>query len=76
MTMQGSFKPHKLKALRVFNKLSQEGLAKKVGLSRPTIQRLEAGLTLKPSITTLQALAEAFDISFSALFTDEVVSIQ
>lgn len=74
--MQGSFKPHKLKALRVYHDLSQQELATQIGLSRPTIQRLEAGCTGTPSLRTLQALAEAFDIPVTALFSDEAVQIQ
>lgn len=74
--MQVRFKSHKLKALRASRGMGQEELALKSGLSRPTIQRLEAGITDSPSLNTLQALAEVFDISVTALFSDEAIQIQ
>jgi transcriptional regulator with XRE-family HTH domain len=49
--------PNRLKRLREARALSQEGLAAKCGLSRKTIQRMEAGGPVRPDSLAIVALA-------------------
>lgn len=46
---------------------SQNELASRAGVKQPTLQRIEAGLRLDPSIRTIAALALALDSTIDAL---------
>lgn len=59
----------RIEKLRKSNKISQEDLAEKVGVSRTTIYKWESG-TAKPNFAKLQALARALETTVS-FFTDE-----
>jgi transcriptional regulator with XRE-family HTH domain len=48
--------------------LSQEAVAERAGLRASTVMRLERSEIANPLPSTLQALAEALDISFEDLF--------
>jgi len=56
----------KLKRLRVGRKMSQEDLAKRAGLSREYIGRLETGHH-DPSLSTLVKLAKALKVKVADL---------
>lgn len=56
----------RLKALRIKRGMSQEALAKKAGISRGYLLRLEAGRQ-DPSLSTLQKLAKAFKVKVGDL---------
>jgi len=58
-----------LVAARKAARLTQESLATKAGLSRPTIARLEAGET--PSLPTLEKLAKALGKTVGELLSGE-----
>ena len=47
---------NKIKNLRKERKLTQEELAKKTGISRTTLSRIENGFFYKISVTTLEKL--------------------
>lgn len=70
------FQPRKLAALRAFHDLDQDELARKTGLSRPTIQRLEHGDIKNPNLVTLQTLANFFEVSFTLLISDEALVLK
>ena len=46
---------------------SQNELASRAGVKQPTLQRIEAGLRLDPSIRTIAALAGALEMTIDAL---------
>jgi transcriptional regulator with XRE-family HTH domain len=56
----------RLKRLRVGRQMSQEDLAKRAGLSREYIGRLETGHH-DPSLSTLQKLAKALKVKVGEL---------
>ena len=56
----------KLKRLRTERQLTQEGLAKKAGLTQVHIARLEAG-NHDPTLGTLQRLARALKVKVGEL---------
>lgn len=47
---------------------SQQELAKKSGVSRDVIARIEVGLTENPTVKTAMLLAKAFGVSVEELF--------
>ena len=53
----------RLKQLRIENKLSQEDVAKQVGLTRPTIHRYEHGIITNVPPENVQKLARFFGVS-------------
>lgn len=53
----------KLKALMTNEKLSQRELSRRSGVSQPTIHRMLSGLTLEPTYSTAQALANYFAVT-------------
>jgi putative transcriptional regulator len=59
----------RLKAARAGKDLSQEDLAKLVGVSRQTIILIERG-DYNPSLNLCLAIAKALDTSLDALFWD------
>jgi transcriptional regulator with XRE-family HTH domain len=56
----------RLKRLRVTKKMSQAALAKRAGLTREYVNKLEAGKQ-DPSLTTISALAKALGVPVTAL---------
>ena len=56
----------RLKQLRTEKKMSQAALAKRAGLAREYVNRLEAGQQ-DPSLTTISALAKALGVPVTAL---------
>ncbi len=56
----------RLKALRIKRGMSQEALAKKAGISRGYLLRLEAGRQ-DPSLSTLTSLAKALKVNVGDL---------
>ncbi len=56
----------RLKALRAERKMSQAALAKRAGLSREYLARLEAGQQ-DPSLTTLTTLAKGLKVKVGRL---------
>lgn len=59
---------YKIKEAREERRLTQEELAKKSGVSRPTIVALESGKTEDVKISTLQKLAAALDMTVQDIF--------
>ena len=57
-----------IRQLRQSRNLTQEGLAKRCGLSVDAIRRIEWG-SISPSLNTLSKLAQGLDISLRTLFT-------
>jgi transcriptional regulator with XRE-family HTH domain len=55
--------------LRADKKMSQPSLAKLVGITQPSLSRIEANITF-PKKTTLEKLAQAFGITVSELMGD------
>lgn len=62
----------RVRGLRVAAFLTQDGLARRAGLSRDTVARLEAGRTAlgRPRMRTLTALAAAFGVEPEQLLPD------
>jgi len=56
----------KIKKLRTDNNISQEELAKMMGVSRPTLSQIELG-ERKLKVDEIQKLASIFEISLSDL---------
>jgi len=56
----------RLKRLRTAQKMSQAALAKRAGLTREYVNKLEAGKQ-DPSLTTINALAKALGVPVTAL---------
>jgi transcriptional regulator with XRE-family HTH domain len=56
----------RLKALRIAREMSQEMLARKVGVSREYVARLEAGQH-DPPLSTIEKLAKALKVNVAAL---------
>lgn len=56
--------------LRKARKWSQETLAEKVGVIRPTISEIESGATQSPDISTMEALAKALGTTVPDLWRD------
>ena len=58
----------RIKTLRETNKLTQEKLAGKAGISLRYLQNIEAGDRL-PTLSVIEMIADALGISLSALFS-------
>ena len=61
-----------MKAVRLSKGMSISDLAKKSGVSRPTIYRLEDDEETTVNSGTLKALADALEVSVTAFFSDTV----
>ena len=61
---------HRIKQLRLDNKLSQEELSKKLNLSRSTVNMYERG-EREPDFNTLNKIATFFDVSVDYLLGNE-----
>lgn len=59
---------YKLKEVREEKRMTQEELAEKSGVSRPTIVALETGKTTDVKMSTLQKLASAMDTTVQEIF--------
>jgi transcriptional regulator with XRE-family HTH domain len=59
----------RVQRLRSVLKLSQEGLARRAGMSRMTLARLERG-EMSPRHETLQALSQALGVGLGELLID------
>lgn len=57
----------KVKQLRNKRGWTQEELAKKAGISRVSVARIEAGMRKNPDLSTRQKLAKAFKVSIMEL---------
>ena len=62
---------YKIKELREKMSMTQEELAKKIGISRVTISLLENNATKEVMISTLKALAHALDTTVADLFFED-----
>ena len=60
----------KLKELRLYNKLTQEELAKEIGVHPKTISKWERGV-LSPNIESLVTLVRYFDVKAGVLIGTE-----
>ena len=67
MTQLRSQFAKRLKVLRVKKQLTQEDLAKMLGLSTSFVSNLERGVNA-PSFETLERIAQALEVSVKALF--------
>src|SRR5271169_6368819 len=65
----------KVKSERMRQGLRQEDLAKRAGIKRPNIARLEKGFHM-PSISTLQKVAQALNLDMSSLMTPPTISAE
>lgn len=63
---------NRLKVIRAERKMTQEDLAKLVGLSRPGISQIENGLST-PSGETMLALSKKLNMPIEEIFIDFVV---
>src|SRR5580704_9075423 len=60
--------PLQIRAMREDRGWTQAKLAEKLGTTQNTVSRIENPKTSKPSITTLQRIAEAFDVALIVKF--------
>lgn len=51
-----------VKQLRKKHKLSQEGLAKKAGITYSTLIKIESGANKNPTISTIKKVANALNV--------------
>lgn len=65
-----------LRLLRSLRRMSQLDLADKVGLSRRTIARLEAGDIADPGVDQIRAIAEALGVSLSLLSEEDLAEVR
>ena len=68
---------HKLKTLRKSQKLTQQDVADRVGITRPTLSNYEINRRV-PDLRTLQKLAETFSVPldyFGIATADEVLDL-
>ncbi len=68
--MQDKHLRNNLKLYRAKHSLTQEELAKKVGVTRKTINVIEGG-DYTPSVSLALAIAEIFDITVNDIFSLE-----
>ena len=65
----------KIKKIRKEKKMTQPELAKRIGVSVPTLQRYENGVTeLKASM--LNKIADALDVNFDILFSGSIEQLK
>jgi len=60
----------KIRELRKMHSMTQEDLAKKIGVKQPNLNRWEKG-GRNPSLTTLKKVAKVFNVSLDILAFDE-----
>jgi len=56
-----------IRKLRQESKLSQEGLAKKIGITFSTLTKLESGVNSNPTLETICKIADTFKVSLDKL---------
>lgn len=56
-----------IRKLRKKQKLSQEAVAKKVGITYSTLAKLESGANKNPTLDTLWKIADSFEVSLDYL---------
>ncbi len=66
-----TYSPQKIIALRLDRGLNQSELARKAGLSSPTIWALEKGETKMPKYDTLRDIAIALGVTLPDIMADE-----
>lgn len=66
----------RIRSLREFRDLTQEGLASRAGVSVDTIRKLEQNLRQSARISTLRALARALDVQLERLVGQPTVTQQ
>lgn len=66
------YSPKKIVALRRERGLGQSELARKVGISAPSMWALEEGKTIMPKAATLIGIASALGVPLSAIMSDTV----
>ena len=66
----------RIRSLREFRDLTQEGLAQRAGVSVDTIRKLEQNLRQSARISTLRALARALDVQLERLVGQPTVTQQ
>lgn len=66
-----AYSPAKIIALRQERGLNQSELARKAGLSAPTVWALENGETKMPKYETLRDIAAALGVSLPAIMADD-----
>jgi transcriptional regulator with XRE-family HTH domain len=64
----------RVRALRDFRDVTQEGLAQRAGCSIDTIRKLEQGVRSSASLATLRALAKALDVELERLLGQPTVT--
>jgi transcriptional regulator with XRE-family HTH domain len=62
----------RIRRLRTKSGISQEELARRVGVTTHTIWRLENGHTFNPRLDTLRAIAKALKVSIIAILMPTV----
>lgn len=63
----------RIKELRKANRMSQEELSEKSGVSRTSVSFLENGNETDTKVGTLLKIAEALEVPLTALFSDNRV---
>lgn len=63
-----------LKKIRCQKKLTQNGLARKSGLSQSYINELENGKKVNPSVIVLAKLSDALDVALAELLDEEITA--
>ncbi len=58
----------KIRAIREKLKISQEELARRSGISRQTISKIESGTEVSVTTGTLEAIAKAMNVSVRVFF--------
>ncbi|GHH69255.1 hypothetical protein GCM10018793_01430 [Streptomyces sulfonofaciens] len=64
----------RIRCLREFRDMTQEGLARRAGVSADTIRKLEQGVRQSARINTLRALARALDVQLERLVGQPTVT--
>ena len=67
---KGSLEGARIRRLRLRAQLTQEGLARRVGVTVQTIWRLENAPTFSPRIHTLRAIAKELGVDVSYFLKD------
>jgi transcriptional regulator with XRE-family HTH domain len=65
------YSPSKIVALREERGLTQSELARKAGLSSPSVWALEQGKTKMPKYQTLKSIANALGVPIPAIMSDK-----
>lgn len=71
MHMTQHFNPDRLEALRMAHGLSRKEFAERIGVSRQIIHAWIAG-SRRPTVTTIEKVAKAFDLDSTYFFADTV----